>query len=205
MVSSLKITSWNANSLRVNSRRRKILQFLRLSDSDIILLQETHLPREEWLEILARNRWITRLVCTNQSCNVKGVAVLNKKSAQARMEGSMIDSRGRWAISYVKIHNIGYAFVAYYGPNIDDPSPLRELYQQLLETKYIILGGDFNTLLDPVLDKSTPRPAVNSPKNGGFCSLSDKKCSCGGYLGNESRTGERVYFSEQKAGPLFQN
>lgn len=58
--------------------------------------------------------------------------------------------------------------MAYYGPNIDDPSPLRELYQQLLETKYIILGGDFNTLLDPVLDKSTPRPAVNSPKMGDF-------------------------------------
>ncbi len=65
------------------------------------------------------------------------------------------------------LYNTALALVHIYAPNWDDVNFFNNLFISIpnLDTHHLILGGDFNLVLDPVRDRSSnkPYPASNSP------------------------------------------
>lgn len=60
---------------------------------------------------------------------------------------------------------IGLSLVSFYGPNLDDPSYLNLLQAKITESIFpIIVGGDFNVLLNPIRDRSNVSLFVGAPR-----------------------------------------
>lgn len=61
---------------------------------------------------------------------------------------------------------ISFAFLNIYGPNFDNPAFFKRLFSLIpnLSQTNIIIGGDFNCVLDPYIDRSSIKraPASNS-------------------------------------------
>lgn len=83
------------------------------------------------------------------------------------MSGSVIpDNNGRFVIVTGKLYGNLVALVNLYGPNWDNPQFFSGLIGKLpdLNSHLLILGGDFNCMLQPTLDKSSHK--VNLFPNG---------------------------------------
>ncbi len=51
-----------------------------------------------------------------------------------------------------------------YAPNRDDPKFINKFFSSLpyLDTHWLILSGDFNCVMNPLLDKSSSKPTIKS-------------------------------------------
>ena len=82
------------------------------------------------------------------------MAILFNNSCEIEIHNQFKDDRRNFLILDVTIDSLQFLFINIYGPNTDVP----EFYSQLLEqwgahsSQYIIIGGDFNLVLDQDLD-----------------------------------------------------
>ncbi len=74
------------------------------------------------------------------------------------------DPNGRFIIITGKISGKNLILANIYGPNWDDDNFFKNVFLSLpdLNSAQVILGGDFNCCLDPVLDRSSNKLAVQS-------------------------------------------
>ncbi|KAJ1108011.1 hypothetical protein NDU88_005395, partial [Pleurodeles waltl] len=141
---NFQILSWNVNGLRVKGRRSYVLQYIKDSPAQIIMIQESHLTSLEVHKIFKSHGWVSQVVCSNNTSHSKGVIILIKRDANALIMSSKSDIKGRWVRADVKINQDIYLLVSYYGPNVDDTTALQEICNVHLETQYpIIIAGDF--------------------------------------------------------------
>ena len=63
-------------------------------------------------------------------------------------------SDGNWVMVHLKTMNKEFLLVSVYGPNKDDPNFYNDLENRIKETKLenVIIGGDWNLVMDPHLD-----------------------------------------------------
>lgn len=63
-----------------------------------------------------------------------------------------------------------------YGPNWDNDNFFQQLFAKLpdMSTHLLIMGGDFNCWLNPVLDRSSTRPGVPSKSSKTILSFMDE-------------------------------
>ncbi len=66
------------------------------------------------------------------------------------------DEKGRFVFIRCKIYNNRLALVSIYGPNETDSAFLTQISKTLLEEIDcpLVVGGDFNAVINPALDKS---------------------------------------------------
>ena len=100
-----------------------------------------------------------------------GVAILLKKGVDCVIHSKILDPQGRYIILKVEIKDKTYVLINIYAPN-KDTCIIKFLNMLLIslrkenldEEENIILGGDFNCPLNPLLDKKggilTPRKSV---------------------------------------------
>lgn len=153
---TLYYSTWNVNGLGCPIKRKKILGHLKTKKQDVVFLQETHCCPQESVK-LCRD-WVGHISFGAGSSKSRGVAILINKGLQFRIRREVKDEEGRIIIILAEIQGHTMILANIYAPNVDHPNFFIDLESKLDDIgQYpIILGGDFNIVLDQILDRSKP-------------------------------------------------
>lgn len=88
----IKISSWNVNDLGSYVKRRKVLNYLKQRDSDVVLLQETHLLEKDTHRL--HDRWIKCAFHNNFTQKKRGVSILFSKKTNVMVEREYRNKEG---------------------------------------------------------------------------------------------------------------
>lgn len=153
---TLKIITWNVNGLRVKSRRKKIISFLETTlRADIYYIQETHLTEDESKCLSGKYETYCSPCNSKKQC---GVAIMIKKNI-LKVISETADSEGRYLIIKGLHNGTLLTLVNVYGPSKDDePMFWKDLFLNLESSKNVIIGGDFNAVMDASKDYINGKP-----------------------------------------------
>jgi len=153
---NLGVATFNVNGINAKAKRVKIFEWLKLKRETIFFLQETHSTPEN--EKQWEREWGGKIFFSHGKSNSTGVAILLKSntgcSEPIRIER---DNVGRCILVDLKVEQTGFRLVNFYGPNKDDTLFMEDLFKRAYNNKShdnIIIGGDFNTVMDNKLDLS---------------------------------------------------
>ena len=155
----LSFCSWNTKGMGQVVKRKKILGTLKAKKYDIVFLQETHLSELENKK-LSRD-WVGQVFYSVGSSKSRVVTILVHKHLQFKSNRISTDDNGRMIIIETDIQGHPMILANVYAPNLDDPAFFGMLEYKIGEVQNgrnypIILGGDFNQVVDNVLDRSSP-------------------------------------------------
>lgn len=154
----LNILSWNVRGLNDIVKRSKVFAHLNCLHADILFLQETHIKHSCAHRL--RCRWIGQMYHSTFSSKARGVSILIRKNIPFNHLSTKQDINGRYLIVTGTILEKHVTFVNLYAPNFDDPHFFRSLFNIIpeVDSTHLIIGGDFNCILDPFMDRHSPSP-----------------------------------------------
>ena len=162
-LSSISVVSLNVNGMRDPKRRELVFEYLNRNNFDIAFLQDTRiLSRRECLQ------WNTESRCRGfwsvGDSYSRGVGILIRVSDKFQNISCDVDFDGRVCVCDLTYNGSNLRFVSIYAPAVGSErlTILSQLDRYLLTRRKLILGGDFNC----VLDLSLHRQGRN-PSNGG--------------------------------------
>ena len=133
-------------------KRRDVFHYLREKQYSVYLLQDTHF--DEKIERYVRSEWGYN--CYFASCNSqsRGVAILLNNNFEFKVKKVYKDEGGNFLFVLLETMDMSLLLVSVYGPNRDSPDFYEDLQKYIGEVDYtnIVMGGDFNLVLDPNLD-----------------------------------------------------
>ena len=155
MAQSLNISTLNCRGLKDYKKRDFIINYLNSNSVDVCFLQETHcaslLSAKTW-----SRKWGGKTFWSFGSERSKGVGIWFKQGLNFKIIHINRDNEGRLLCLLVKVNNHIFKLVNVYAPII--PRERKQFFQSfkhVLKGKHhIILGGDFNCVVDISLDKS---------------------------------------------------
>ena len=158
-----RLITFNVNGLRNPTKRKLCFQYLKRHRANIIFLQETHcssqIETESWTK-----EWAGDGIWNNYKSNSRGTAILWKSNSEFQIKNLSSTHEGRTIIALLTRNKENILLINVYAPNT---ARERKLYFSTLakqidklssdyETDSIILGGDFNCVLDHSKDKISP-------------------------------------------------
>lgn len=151
---STKFVSWNVRGLNHPVKRSKVFSHLNKLKAEVIFLQETHLCTKD-IPKLKRGP-ISQIYHSDLNSKFRGAAILIGKNVQFVSNRVIGDKNGRFVIVLGKLFNLPVILTSIYAPHFEDSNFFRDLFGRIPElgTHHLILGGDFNTVLEPLLDRS---------------------------------------------------
>ncbi len=125
--------------------------------ADVAFLQETHLKNQAHKQ-LYKNR-VGHVFHSNLNCKSRGTAIILNKNIPFTTSDIISDPNGRYIIVTGKIYNTPVTLANIYAPNYDDEKFINSILAILpkLHSHNLILAGDFNLVMDPVLDRSSSK------------------------------------------------
>lgn len=153
-MSSLKIATLNINGMKAFSTQTQFKEILDTHKFDIVFLQESHVDT-----ISLANSLKTKFGCeaywslgTNRS---SGVGILIFPNFDYKIEKFEFDLSGRFLFVDLLIENIPFRLINIYAPNkeLDRKEFFNDLTKYVVCNKNVILGGDFNCILNSKYDK----------------------------------------------------
>jgi exonuclease III len=166
---SLSLLTLNIQGLRAPNNRATLFSWLNYVQADIICLQETHSTSvaefESWVlfETNAGNNLQQYSVISSPgSVRSAGVAVLYKPSL--KLDATFRDDVGRLVIAHFSdpsCDSSPFQMVNIYGPNRRQLGEdlFTSILQQIDPSLPTFLCGDFNTVVDPHIDRSGCNPS----------------------------------------------
>ena len=154
-MAKITFVSWNVHGIRSQAKKTKILDYVTKLKADILLLQETHLLQTEDKSLLTPNFHQIFSSCHNS--RQRGVSILIHKSLGFSLKNVMTDAEGRYVILQAMIFDKLYTIINLYAPNNDEPTFFHTVFSVLSNISadsITLIGGDFNTVLNPFLDRS---------------------------------------------------
>jgi len=155
--SHLRLHSLNTRGLGDKRKRRSLFQWLRTNYKGVIFLQETHstsISEKYW-----KREWKGEIYFSHGTCGSRGVAILFPQNIDITFNNSLSDDNGRFLLLDVTIEESNFVFVNIYAPT-KDKKDQQDIFIAFLKEKLevyidsnIIIGGDFNTCLNPTIDK----------------------------------------------------
>lgn len=138
-------------------KRGKIYAHLKSLKADICFLQETHIKKSA-AKVL-RLQWASQIYQSNFSVKARGVAILIHKRTTFQHEQTITDQNGRYLIVRGLLNQRPVTLINVYGPNFDDPGFFQTLFRAIpnLSDSKVIMGGDFNCVVDPLTDRQRPQ------------------------------------------------
>ena len=154
---NIEFISLNVNGLGDDFKRQSLLLWLKKFNCDIIFLQETHSV------VSVENRWKSEwggdIFFSHGESNKKGVAILVNNKLDYKVNEEIVDENGRYIILNISVDGTDFLLVNFYAPTKNFEAEqvvyidqLRILLEDQLDQN-MILGGDFNTVLNPDIDK----------------------------------------------------
>lgn len=141
--------------LVTEKKKFKILDHLSKLKADICLLQETHAANSTYTNI--KSPEYCHLFSAHFNIKQRGVCILIHHHLQFIHNSTITDPEGRYIIINISINNTPITICSVYGPNVDDPIFFHNMFSLLYNhsNSPIIVAGDFNTVLDPFIDRSS--------------------------------------------------
>lgn len=135
-----------------NKKRREVFHWLKNKQFSIYMLQEAHCT-EKSFEVWAAE-WGYAALLSGLVSNKVGVAVLFNNNFSFKILRQLCDKEGRYIIVDLKVRELTLCNI--YTPITDDPAFFKTVSEQMLSFKCdeIIIGGDFNLVLDVSKDKT---------------------------------------------------
>ena len=147
------ICTVNVRGIGNKQKRNEVFQWLKLKNFDICLLQETHL--QACKNHIWEKEWGGQSFYSGTSSNANGVAILVNPNITTNNVSFNELCEGRLIALELSLNDTELVIINIYGPNNDDIKLFQKLEEYLLKNndKNILIGGDFNTVLNPLLDK----------------------------------------------------
>lgn len=160
----LKLCSWNIRGLRSNVKRRKVYSLLKRERVDVALLQESHLDDNEHLKL--KYSWVGQVYFSSFTTSSRGVVILIHKNLPFQLKKSIKDKYVRFVIVNGVLNDKEITIMNLYCPPNYSLDLLTKAFSEFAEVSspLALVGGDFNCLLNPRLDRHPPR---NSPVKSG--------------------------------------
>ena len=157
VMDNLRIATLNVRGLGDNLKRKRVFRYMKLNKIDACMLQETHCTGK--FESVFSNMWGSKCIFANGTSNARGVAILLNKKLSNNVLEVRRDCNGRYILCKLQIGEYTYCITNIYAPNEDTPSFFTDIFNQVRELDCIfqIVGGDFNVVLNPELDRSMNR------------------------------------------------
>ncbi len=162
---TLNILSLNVNGLNSAVKRTRVLEYLHRKSISCALIQETHLKQSDVARFQNKYHKLAAFSCALNK--TKGVLILVNRKLNLTIEHLGSDEKGRFVFIRCfircKIYNNRLALVSIYGPNETDSAFLTQISKTLLEQIDcpLVVGGDFNAVVNPALDKSQSDTTAN--------------------------------------------
>lgn len=148
--------SLNVKGINNPIKRKKVITYLKKLKADIVFLQETHLTDIEHVKL--KRDWIGKVYYSSFSSSARGVALLINKNLRFQLVSEEKGKCGRFILINCIINTNRLTLASIYGPNTDDPVFFNNLIMKMAAAEgNCVLGGDFNLVLDPSLDRSDPK------------------------------------------------
>ena len=159
---SIKVLSVNCQGLQNQQKRVDVLHYIKEMNANIICLQDTHWTKADISSIKAI--WGNTCYIHGKRSNARGVAILIKDNFEYEVLASNFDVDGNYICLTLKINALIFNLVNIYAPNNDSPEFFTEIQNvvQNNESDYNIICGDYNLILDPVIDCNNYKH-VNNP------------------------------------------
>lgn len=151
----INFVSFNVNGFRSQAKRTKIMEYIIKLKADLFFMQESHLAKSE--EKYLSNSNFNLMYSASYNSRQRGVAILVHKRILFTLNNAIADPDGRFIIVQATIYNKLFTLVNIYAPNNDDTQFFHNIFGKLSDmsvNSIIIIGGDFNTTLDPIIDSS---------------------------------------------------
>ena len=165
-MNTFKILSVNCNGIADDVKRRDVFDKLRQLDCNLYLLQETHLKESQ--ELFIRAGWGFQVILAGNSSNAGGTAILFKNNFEFSISRVEKDQNGHYIILEINHMNKVFTVVNIYGPSAgDDEDFFVKLNRTLddFDQGNFIIGGDFNCVLDPNLDRKNCVSSSSRPRS----------------------------------------
>lgn len=148
------IGSLNCNGLRDQNKVQLVKHLIDREKIDVLFLQETHIDTLNFGRKVACKLGGHVFWSFGQPRG-RGVAIFVSKTVNLKVQRFVCDPFGRFILLDVNIDGKSVRFFNVYAPNI--PAQRRQFYKDIyghfVTPKTIVLGGDFNCISNPKLDK----------------------------------------------------
>lgn len=155
---TLHFVSWNINGIK--AKLPYLLNKLDQFKADVAFIQETHVGPTYYKILETVGGW--QVYFTVYSSRSKGVAILMRKDTQFKYICHDEDHSGGYIVLFCHLYGELYTLVNVYNHK-KDRNMLNRLKNYLMETNkgMLLVGGDFNTVLDPSSDRRTSAADVH--------------------------------------------
>lgn len=159
------IISINTQGLRSDDRRQTAFNFFKRHRHDIIFVQETHWTDEKKSAI--EQDWDGDIIFNHGTQNACGVAILINARLDYQLQHLKRNSHGRVLAIELTIDDTTINLVNIYAPptHLERRSFFQQLETFLSDQNENILGGDFNCIADPKIDKLGGNPDARQSAN----------------------------------------
>lgn len=159
---NLRFISWNLKGANQPIKRNKVMTHLKQLRGDIFFLQETHLCSSEANRI--KRPWIEHVFHSKFPVRARGAAILIHKNVPFELSNCIEDPNGRFVIISGRLCGTPVVMACVYAPTWDDDRFITNFFSSLpkVDDHYLIIGGDFNLIQNPSLDRSSSNPQVLS-------------------------------------------
>ena len=162
---AFKLLSLNARGIRSFEKRKAVFGWVMRQQVDICFIQETYSTKE--VENVWKKQWKGEMYFSHGSVHSRGVLVLIKNSLEFQIKSMRQDKEGRFIFLEALVQDQKFLLVNIYAPN--KTSEQTYYFDKIKEELdnididddcRIIIGGDFNVILDPDLDGWGGKPKL---------------------------------------------
>ena len=148
--SNFYISTLNIHGLNCQNKMMFLRDFLEESRSDVCFLQETHVSNPSVRKTLENTLAKFQIFMPLSDTSSRGVAILISKNSEIEILEQFFDSESRVIGIECKLRGHVVCFINIYAPNTikEQMSFIENLYEIINRRKNIILGGDFNAIVE---------------------------------------------------------
>ena len=160
---NMVVLSANSRGLQDARKREDVLNYYKELNPNILCLQDTHWTNQNIPDI--KRIWNGEILINGSSTNSRGVAILFSKNFEFEITNINKDDVRNLLDINITTNNLKIKIINIYAPNTDSPEFYTNLARIIYENDqdYTILCGDFNLVLNPLMD-SCNYTNVNNPK-----------------------------------------
>ena len=154
-MTSIKVCTFNVKGLSDSSKRQQLFYWLKSNNYSICLLQELHCDNTSIN--LWKKEWGDELFLSGNSRNSTGVGILINSNFTYTVKEYCDIITGRMQSLKLSTNDKDYIFLNVYAPNnaTDNYNFLKRIEDFVIsnDSETLIVGGDFNTVIDTEYDK----------------------------------------------------